>query len=140
MTSAENNFAIDANVILRYLLRDDEKQFQQAKLIFAALEAGKIQVQLDPVNLAEAVWVLKSFYQVKPKDICEILLPVMQCRNIIIPDKPRYLLAMRLFGGGVKHFGDACACASALEDCGGQLFSFDRELSRVAGIKRKETV
>ena len=44
---------------------------------------------------------------------------------------------------GVKqttHFGDACACAAAIEDCQGRLLSFDRKLTGVAGVARAEEV
>jgi len=52
----------------------------------------------------------------------------------------RYLRALRLFAHTVKHFGDALACAAVLEDCEGRLYSFDRKLSAVEGIERRETV
>jgi hypothetical protein len=36
----------------------------------------------------------------------------------------------------VRDFGDACACAAALQRCEGRLVSFDRKLSGVDGISR----
>ena len=39
-----------ANVILRYLLGGDRELTGKAKAIFAALEAGAVTVECDPVN------------------------------------------------------------------------------------------
>lgn len=44
------------------------------------------------------------------------------------------------FVSEVAHFGDACACATALLECDGELLSFDQRLSRITGIVRSETV
>jgi hypothetical protein len=33
-----------------------------------------------------------------------------------------------------------CACAAALEECKGRLYSFDAELSKIEGLDRRESV
>lgn len=131
-------YSIDANVILRFLLGDDPKLYPKAFEIFNGVESGSTVVTCDPVNLAETVWVLKSFYKLTNERILELLVPIVNMEGFRVPDKERYLLALRLFAGGVKSFGDACACAAAIQDCDGRLYSFDVELSWVPGINRSE--
>jgi len=132
--------SIDANVILRYVLADDAVLFAKARAILEAVGEGQMTVICDPVNLAEVVWVLSSFYKLTNEQICEGLEPILSQKGFHIPDKERYLLAFRLFAEGIRSFGDACACASALQDCDGRLYSFDAKLSRIPGITRSESL
>jgi predicted nucleic acid-binding protein len=139
MSSRPSGWAIDANVILRYLLRDDEELAGKAREIWQAVEEGRITAVCDPVTLAEVVFVMSSVYTLPNSNISEALISLLQSDHVMIPAKERYLHALRLFAGSAKHFGDACACAAALEDCEGRLYSFDRKLSSVAGISRAES-
>ena len=117
---------------------DVPRLFAKASEIIKGIESGQTTAICDPVNLAEVIWVLSSFYKLSSEQICEGLEPVLNLEGFLVPDKERYLLALRLFAGGMKSFGDACACAAALQDCGGRLYSFDAELSNVRGISRLE--
>ncbi len=130
--------AIDANVILRYLVGDHEALSAKAAGILQAVERGETTVLCDPVTLAEAVWVLGSFYRWPNNEIVAGLEPIVKLEGFVVPDKDRYLQALRLFGSTVEHFRDACACATALEQCDGRLYSFDRKLSSAPGITRAE--
>ena len=140
MSQSDEVYSIDANIILRYVVGDDPKFFSKAYDILQGVAAGKTTVICDPVNLAEVVWVLRSFYKLSNEQICEGLEPVLNMEGFLIPDKERYLMALRLFAGGMKSFGDACACASALQDCDGRIFSFDEKLSNIPGITRSESL
>jgi len=133
-------YAVDANVILRLVLGDETDLSAKAKAAFAAAESGAVTLECDPVNLAEAVWVLTSHYKVAPGDIADALLPLVKMRELCLPEKGRYVRALELYGQGQLRFGDACACATAETASQGRLLSFDRALSRVPGIDRVETL
>jgi len=140
MSSARRAAAIDANVILRFLSRDQEELFAKSQAILEAVEGGRAQVECDPVTLAEVVWVLGSFYRLPRQEVAAVLQPLLSLPGFLMPHKDGYLHALRLFGDTVSHFGDACACACALDGCEGRLYSFDRQLSAVEGVDRRETV
>jgi predicted nucleic-acid-binding protein len=131
--------SIDANVILRYVMHDDPKLFAKAYAILRAVQSGQTVVTCDPVNLADAIWMLSRDYKLSNQQICDGLEPIFQSEGFLMPDKERYLLAFRLFKEGLKSFGDACICAAALQDCEGRLFSFDVDLSKVPGVTRSES-
>jgi predicted nucleic-acid-binding protein len=131
-------YAIDANVILRYLTRDVEEQYQKAACIMEAVQDDMIQVFCEPVTLAEVVWVLGRLYGLSRQQIYEGLAPVIATRAFQMPNKARYIRALELHSTTIPHFGDACACAAALETCEGRLFSFDKALSGIDGIERLE--
>lgn len=138
MSSPAPVIAVDANVIVRYLMDDHPELSQKATDILQAAEAGKLAVWCDPVNLAEVIWVLRSVYSLEREEISSGLSPLVKAEGFLVPDKERYVLALALFGGPVRDFGDACACAAATLECGGKLFSFDRKLSSLEGVERLE--
>lgn len=129
--------AIDANVIVRFLTKDHE-HFAAARAIFSAVRDGEMQVVCDPVNLAEVVWVMSSFYHEPPERVGKAVADLVRARNFIVPQKERYLKALELYAARTLSFADACACAAALEDCDGRLYSFDRKLSGIPGVERLE--
>lgn len=138
MKADDKVFAIDTNVILRSLLRDDQVLWPKAQAIMEAVEDGDIVVTCDPITFAEVVWVLGSHYRFDPQRIREGLEPILSADGFIMPDKSVYKRALRLYTSSVPHFGDACACAAAVENADGGLLSFDRKLSRIPGIRRLE--
>lgn len=140
MKTAETVCAIDANVILRYLLGEGGAIGEKAARIMEALDDGEISVWCDPVTLAEVVWVLTSFYRREPAAVGAALLPIVKTDGLHMPEKERYVRALELFAHAGVHYGDACACATAWGECGGRLLSFDRKLSKVEGITRLESV
>jgi predicted nucleic acid-binding protein len=139
-TSDRSPFALDANIILRYLIQDGGTLADKAAVILGAVEDGEIVGCLDPVTLAEVVWVLTSYYGQDPAKVSQALLPLVKAEGIALDGRDRYVRALELFAGGGIHFGDACACSLAIGECGGRLLSFDRKLSRLDGITRSETV
>lgn len=133
-------YTIDANVILRYVTRDHEDHFRKAAAILEAVQDNKIEVYCEPVTLAEVVWVLARIYGLAREQIHAGLSPIVANRAFRMPDKARYIRALELYATAVPHFGDACACAAAVDTSEGKLLSFDKDLSRVADIVRLESI
>lgn len=138
MTDVSPLCAVDTNYILRYLAEDVPVQFKAAREVLADLSAGLHPVECDPVILAEVVYVLTSHYDMSREEAAGLVLDLVRAEGFLISNKPRYGHALKLFAESVPHFADACACAAALERSEGRLYSFDRKLSRVAGVTRLE--
>jgi predicted nucleic-acid-binding protein len=130
--------AVDTNFILRYLAQDVPSQFEAAHGVLADLSSGSHKVECDPVILAEVVYVLTSHYELSRQETAELVIDLVRARGFILPNKDRYIRALRLFAESVPHFADACACAAAMELAEGRLYSFDKKLSRVQGLTRLE--
>jgi len=138
MSRSQVQSALDANVILRYVLGDAEELSAKAGAILQGVERGEMVLSCDPVTLAEVVWVLSSYYGLPNQKISEGLGPIIKAEGFLMPEKDRYVLALELYANSIEHYGDACACATALQDCEGRLYSCDRKLSSVPGIHRSE--
>ncbi|MDI9369987.1 MAG: type II toxin-antitoxin system VapC family toxin [Synergistaceae bacterium] len=127
-------YCIDANVILRFLLGDNEELGPAAEAVMLAVERGDLSVWCDSVILAEVVWVLSSFYKVERAKITECLLPLLKMKHFVMAEKDRMISALELFSGPVPHFGDACLCAVARDVSEGRIISFDKKLKNAPGI------
>ena len=64
---------LDANVILRFLLADDPVQSPKAKELFELAQAGKLVLCASHVCLAEATWVLFSYYNFERSKLAQTL-------------------------------------------------------------------
>jgi len=64
---------VDANVILRFFLEDDEEQFRKTKPFIQRLELAKEEALITDIVFAEVVWVLNKVYDVPRPEIEESL-------------------------------------------------------------------
>lgn len=70
--------AVDTNVLVRHLVRDDAAQARLATALFEdAAERGE-PIYLSAVVLAEVVWVLTTVYQVEKGDLIALLRRLLQ--------------------------------------------------------------
>ncbi len=62
---------IDANVILRFFLGDDEEKFLKTKAFVQKIEFGEDEILLTELVFAEVIWVLNKVYGIPRKEIVE---------------------------------------------------------------------
>lgn len=60
--------AIDTNLLIRFLTRDEERQFQKAQSLFA-----NAQIFIPVTVILETVWVLENVYEYPPGDIVDAI-------------------------------------------------------------------
>lgn len=113
---------VDANVLLRYMLRDDEAMFQNAE---QTIHDG---AYLLPEVLAEVVYVLYGVYQVPRGEIATKLQVLLKETQAEHPDV--LTAALSIFGTTKIDFVDCLLVAynSQLHD---KVVSFDRKLNRL---------
>ena len=70
-------YLLDTNVLLRFLRGDHAQHSPAARGLFSDACDGKCVLILTEVALAEAVWVLDSFYQTEREQIAEGLRKVI---------------------------------------------------------------
>lgn len=79
---------IDTNVLVRFLTRDDEAQYEKAKtLIQRELDAGDA-VLVGLLVLLETEWVLRSRYGVSKDGITDAISGLLDCAEISFEDEP----------------------------------------------------
>lgn len=90
-------YIVDANVLLRFFLRDHRKHFQVAKSYLNAAKEGKVELTLIPTTVFELNYVLRGVYTLTRKEAAEILAQLVKTpyinvvnRDILISAVERY--------------------------------------------------
>lgn len=121
----------DANIILRYLLRDNDEQYNISRDIIENEEV----FLLNEVT-AEIVYVLIKVYSIEKKKVCTILKKLFLYRNINFYSKNVILEALDLFSKNSIDYVDCILCAySNIE--GRKIKSFDKKVISYVNLTEK---
>ena len=126
---------LDANVILRYLLRDREDLFRRAAALFARAEAGTLTLLISPLTLAEAVWVLDSFYGYPRQTICAALGDFLASPGVEPEEREVLLAALEDYRDRNVDFIDAYLFRHAVAKGVARICSFDEKHLRRLGTE-----
>ncbi len=118
---------LDANVVLRFLRNDHATHSPAAQRLFAEAKAGKSQLLLSAVTVAEIFYVLTKTYKHSRADTVSKLVPFLQSSVIEVDNRDRVLDTLQRAASANVDFGDAYLAASAAE-CGESVASFDDDL------------
>ena len=117
--------ALDTNVLVRLIMRDDEVQFGLAR---ALLDRGRVFVSLS--SLMEAEWVLRKRYGLRPHAIVTAFRDVLALEQVVVEleDLASWALDRTELGAD---YADMVLLVAARH---AELFAtFDRRIERDAG-------
>ena len=127
MLSEKNTVLIDANVVLRYLLRDNEEFYRESETVFEDALSGKKKIYILQSVIAEVVYVLQKLYKISRQEISEVLSDLIEPRSIKVRDKETVLKALDIFGKKNLDFVDCVLCAYGKKY---KVITFDKELKK----------
>ena len=135
--------AIDTNVLLRYLLQDDDVQSAKATKVLA----GRRPVLISDVVLVETLWTLKGKkYKLSKQDLLMVLSRLFQEPNVVFENSQTVWDALQDYRtaelGNAVDFADTLILAKSqlvanekeLEFEG--LYTFDVALQKFKGTKK----
>lgn len=117
--------ALDTNVVVRFLVRDDEDQAQRARALVAA---GP--VLLTATVVLETAWVLRAAYEHPPEAVADALEGVLALPTVEAPPRKPIARALAWHRGGLDL---ADALHLALSGEAEAFATFDRRLQARAG-------
>jgi predicted nucleic-acid-binding protein len=126
--------AVDANIIVRLIVRDDDRQVATATIL---VEQPFIVL---PSVVLEMIWVLASVYALPRRTIVDEVIAIFRNPNAVLmaPDAVRLALAAYRTGG---QFPDHLHIALAKEVGASSFATFDRKLrNRAAPELKLETL
>lgn len=127
--SEKSTSVVDANAIVALLLGGARADFERARAFFESVREGSSQAFVSSAVLAECVYVLTRVYKVTRADTASKLLALLDYRGAII--EPAARRALELYRDHGVDFVDALV-ASIAHEHGWSVFSFDRDLERLA--------
>lgn len=97
---------LDTNVLIRFLVRDDEVQFERSRrLIRREVGAGE-RVVISLVVLMETEWVLRSRYALRKDEVIEALSGLLEAAELELEDEPAIEEALYLWKESAADFAD----------------------------------
>ena len=104
--------AIDTNVLIRYLLRDEEAQAKRARRLIT----GERRVLITDVVLVEMFWTLLGRrYRVGKVDLIAVVEGLLQEPNLCFEDEEVVWQALRAYSNADADFADALIVCKALK-------------------------
>jgi predicted nucleic-acid-binding protein len=127
------SLALDTNVLVRLLTRDDEAQCAAAvRLVLAAAEV-ETPALLSLGVLLETEWVLRSRYKLSPADIHHAFTAVLETHELAVQEPSVLEEALKLWRDWPgSDFADCMHVATAVQ-CDRTLATFDHDAARLPG-------
>jgi predicted nucleic-acid-binding protein len=123
--------AVDTNVVVRLIIRDDSKQVISAE---SFIEQG---AWVSLIALVEAVWVLASVYEMNSSDQCRALEMLLDHKNLVLQDLEAVASSLELFRASpALRFSDCLMIELARKSGHLPLGTFDRNLAKIEGAKK----
>lgn len=125
--------ALDTNVLVRFLVRDDPQQAAEASALFAGL-TGDNPAWLSREVLVELVWVLERAYRLPRADIAGAIDALLAAQEVVVESPDRIGLAVERYRQGGAGFSDHLIALAARAAGCSATFSFDRQAVARAGM------
>ncbi len=125
---------VDTNVLVRYIVRDDERQYQKVRTFFERIVDQDDACFVSDLVLAELVWVLRSCYRLDRGRIAEVLRGLYGSRNLVFSSPDCIARAIRSFETGRADFADYLIRERALQEGCEEVATFDKALVKEDGF------
>lgn len=102
-----NKHFVDTNLFLRYLTDDIPEQAQAVDRLLKRAEQGEIELHTTVLTIAEIVWTLESYYELKPKDVQDRIVAILNTPGIKVEHAKMVAKAMILYADANIDFVDA---------------------------------
>ena len=123
---------VDTNILVRHLTGDPPEQAARATAFLAAAD----ELLLADLVVAEAVYVLESFYEVPRARVAELIRAIIAFPTIVVLDPAMLLRSLEVYETDRLDFAEAYLVAQAERSGIGVIASFDRAIDRVTTVRR----
>ena len=123
--------AVDTNVLVRLIARDDARQTASAECF---IEKG---AWVSVLALAETTWVLATVYKLRPADLARAVEMLLNHEHLLIQDSETVAGALQLFRAKpALGFSDCLMLHLARKAGHLPLGTFDRNLAKAGGAQK----
>lgn len=120
-------YLLDTNIIIRFLIGDNEDHLEKSTQYFEQIEQGLMEVEILSDVLMEAFFVLTKFYKVPRAEVISDLKTILSFEGVVNKDKIILFEALNIIEAKNIDFVDALICAKCkLQNY--EKLSFDKDL------------
>jgi predicted nucleic-acid-binding protein len=128
--------ALDTNVLVRYVVQDDEAQLASARrLIHRCVAEG--QTLFVPVTVTlELEWVLRASFEYEKDEVMEALSNLFSAAELAFESERALEVALQLYRNGLADFADCLHIALAAQAGEEPLWTFDKRAAKLGGAQQ----
>lgn len=127
--------ALDTNVLVRFLVEDDEAQTKRARALITRAIEGESGCFVSDVVMCELVWVLTSAYRIPKGEIVRHLGSLLRARHFTYRSADGLARALDAFSGGRGDFADYVIREDSVAAGCEALATFDKPLHAERGFQ-----
>lgn len=126
---------LDTNVVVRYIVQDDEKQAAAATRLIEKTLSPENPGFICLVTLAEIVWVLEECYQADRAKVAAVVEGLLSSRQLLVEQAEIAWRAVRAWTGGSADLSDALIAQVGLAAGCTKVATFDRAAAALEGFE-----
>jgi len=120
-------YVLDTNILLRFLLRDIEDQYQKAKTLFEKGSKNKIKLIIPQIVIFEVEFALRRFYEFKKEDVIDRMESLISASYLRVEAREIFLEGLDVYQTKNISFVD-CFLKSYATIKDAKLVSFDKKI------------
>jgi predicted nucleic-acid-binding protein len=124
--------AIDTNVLVRLVTRDDESQYKKAQTFVERHQP----VLVTQLSVLELVWVLMSRYGLNKERTCKVVQALLETKELNIQAPAILEAALKTWEKSKADFADCFILETVIDASEIPLGTFDTTLGKLEGCKQ----
>jgi predicted nucleic-acid-binding protein len=125
---------IDTNVLVRYVVRDDQRQFEKARKLIKREADRNTPVLISLMVLLETEWVLRSRYELSKSEILAAISALLDAADLTFEDEPSVEQALYTWKESVADLADCLIEARNRRLGCAATATFDSRAMKLAGF------
>ena len=127
--------ALDTNVLVRYIVRDDARQLAAARRLISRCVAEGSTLFVPVTVVRELEWVLRSGFEFGKDDVLLALSSLFSAADLSFESERALEVALQLYRKGSADFADCLHVALATQAGEQPLWTFDKAAAKVDGAR-----
>lgn len=127
-------YGLDTNVLIRYLLRDDDVQAEQARVVIEnAIQSGE-PVIISLLTMLESEWVLRSCASIEKKSVISTFRILLEARDVRIEHEETLEEALYLYENNSADFAECLMTVRYARLGCSAMLTFDKKAIQLPGV------
>ncbi|MBC5768609.1 PIN domain-containing protein [Ramlibacter albus] len=127
--------ALDTNVLVRFVVRDDNTQLAAARRLIEACVAQGSELFVPATVVLELEWVLRTSYGFGKEVVLQVLAGLFSTAELVFESEQALEVALQLYRDGSADFADCVHIALSAQAGELPLWTFDRKAARINGAQ-----
>jgi predicted nucleic-acid-binding protein len=127
--------ALDTNVLVRYIVRDDNAQLAAARRVIAECIANGRSLFVPVTVTLELEWVLRANFEFGKDEVMQVLSSLLSAADLSFESERALEVALQLYREGSADFADCLHVALAGQAGEMPLWTFDKRAAKVPGAQ-----